>query len=186
MALLTQPGQPGSLMQVREGQMTHKCHENPKARVQHSGPCCKETLKCHVCMENRAPWGLSHNRISCCRGGCEGNKSMACLQISWRFQWNNPFISSEAPYVYALGIPGHAICYWHPQGRTRCWPHSDCPIISGLSQCLSSPNLSPTQAGSPMGPATGSSAATRVTVLPLLRQYPSDTKWVQQLHNCCF
>lgn len=88
MALLTQPGQPGSLMQVREGQMTHKCHENPKARVQHSGPCCKETLKCHVCMENRAPWGLSHNRISCCRGGCEGNKSMACLQISWRFQWN--------------------------------------------------------------------------------------------------
>lgn len=120
MALLTQPDQPGSLMQVREGQMTHKCHENPKARVQHSGPCCKETLKCHVCMENRAPWGLSHNRISCCRGGCEGNKSMACLQISWRFQWNNPFISSEAPYIYAPGIPADAICYWHPQGRTHC------------------------------------------------------------------
>lgn len=59
---------------------------------------------------------------------------------------------------------------------TQCWPHFDCPIISGLSQCLSSPNLSPIQAGSPMGPATGSSAATRVTVLPLLRQYPSDTK----------
>lgn len=54
MALLTQLGQPGSLMQVREGQPTHKCQENPEARVQQSGPCCKETLKCHVCMEDRA------------------------------------------------------------------------------------------------------------------------------------
>lgn len=192
-ALLTQPGQPGSLMQVGEGQITHKCHENPKARVQHSGPCCKETLKCHVCMENRAPWSLSHNRISCCRGGCEGNKSMVCLQISWRFQWNTIHSSpvrhlmfthwgfQVMPFATDTHRAGLTACV-----VTLCWPHFDCPVISGLSQCLSSPNLSPTQAGSPMGPATGSSAATRVTVLPLLRQYPSDTKWVQQLHNCCF
>lgn len=154
MALLTQRGWPGSLMQVREGQTNH-VSKTLKQESSIQVPVVKRPWNAISAWRTEHHEVFHTREISCCRGGCEGNKSVVCLQISWRFQWNT-IHSSPMRHLNPLGIPGDVTCSWHPQGVvTQCWPHFACPITSGLSQCLSSPNLSPSQAGSPMGPATG-------------------------------
>lgn len=112
---------------------------------------------------------------------------MVYLWISLRSQWNTihsaPVRHLTLRYqvmVSAADIPRAGLTHslwlatlWAPQGL---WS-------------LPAPELSqpfPHPAGSPLGPATSSSAARRTTGTVVVRWYPLDPKWVQQLHHCCF
>lgn len=79
--------------------------------------------------------------------------------IHWGLQ-----VMSSATHTHRAGLTACVVTQWRP--------HCDCPIMSGRSQRLSSPNLPPIQAGSSVGPATGSLAATRITGNSTLQAIP--------------